>query len=84
MFSVPSPAFSHLVNMRDKDVRMESAMFGAFRESALMECMNGSGASKKDIELLVRDMRGMLVQWAYDVWSYAIADDAIPTHILHT
>ena len=77
MFSIPSPAFSHLVNRMDKDVRMESAMFGAFRESALMECMNGSGASKKD-------MRGMLVQWAYDVWSYAIADDAIPTHILHT
>jgi hypothetical protein len=90
--SVPSPAFSHLISsgrgsMMDdsaRDVREESVLFGAFRASAVVECMKGTTIGEKELEVLVRDVRAMVVEWAHDMWSHAVADDDIRSHLAPT
>ena len=59
----------------ERNVTLESALFGAFKERKVYESMRNSGASKEEMESVVSGMRRMLVEWAHTMWAIACADD---------
>jgi hypothetical protein len=60
-----------------RQARLESMLFGGFRKQEVVKCMNGSGASKDEIESLVVDLRRLLLEWAHAMWENVCADDLI-------
>ena len=73
---------SHAIDR--SDVWLESACFGAFRSERVHTTMIGSNSSSSEVEVLVRDVRSILVGYACGVWADACADDDIDPFIPDT
>ena len=59
----------------NRSISLETFLYGAFSKSVVVHAMIGSNASSEAVDGLVNDMRSMLVEWAYAIWSDACAYD---------